>query len=104
MNLTTRPLTGHLPNQLFERLLEWCVYIDLMETGHHLAGFFAHLECDTNDSCRELRLLLDGQSSLLPFPIHLTGGNLAEAVKAGCTEAHTQGVQISDEQHLTGSV
>lgn len=104
MNLATTSQTGHLPNQLFVRLSDWCVNGDLSESGHHLAGFYAHLECDTNDSCRELRLLLDGQISLLLFPRHLTGGNLAKAVKAGWTEAHTQGVQISDEQHLTGSV
>ena len=45
-------------------------------------------------------LLLDGQGILLPFPLHLTGGNLAEALEAGWTEGRTQGVQML----LTGSV
>ena len=49
-------------------------------------------------------LLLDGQGILLPFPLHLSGGKLAEAVEAGWSEARTLGVQISDEQLLTGSV
>jgi len=35
--------------------------------------------------------LLDGQGTLLTFPLHLTGGNLAEAVEAGLIETHTQG-------------
>jgi hypothetical protein len=48
--------------------------------------------------------LLDGQGILIPFPLHLTGGNLAEAVEAGWSESRTQGVQISYEQLLTGSV
>ena len=36
-------------------------------------------------------LLLDGPGILLPFPLHLTGGNVTEAVEASLTEVRTQG-------------
>lgn len=41
-NLSTTLLTGHLRDQLFERLPDWCVYIDLSETRDG-AGFYERL-------------------------------------------------------------
>ncbi len=114
VNLIETPLTGHLPDELFERLPEWCIYIDLQGAWskfleQRLFGFYAHLESDANSGRRELRLLLDTDQGLVPIPLHLTGGNLTEAVEAGWVEANKQAglhgqTAISEEAILSGPV
>jgi hypothetical protein len=104
--LWSTPLDGHLPDELLERLPEWCVYIETpgktwAETPLH--GFFAHLESDASNGRRELRLLLDLDEGLIPVPLHLTGGNLSEAVESGWVEANKYGAAIDDESLLVGS-
>lgn len=68
-------LTGDMPGEVLLRLPEWCVYIETpgMEfvPGDRLYGFFAHLEHDAHNGRRELRLLLDCSSGLLPVPVHV---------------------------------
>lgn len=108
-NLIETPLSGHLPDELFERLPEWCVYVDLQgewsgSLAQNLYGFFAHLESDANSGRRELRLLLDTVGGLIPIPLHLTGGNLTEAIEAGWVEANRQGAEIEEETLLAGPV
>ena len=59
----------NLPTEAWYRLPEWCVYIDtpgLSWDGNFLAGFFAHLEYNTNTERAELRLLLDVDSEQGP--------------------------------------
>jgi len=109
VSLIETPLSGHLPDELFERLPEWCVYIDLRGEwsqflDQKLFGFYAHLESDANDGRRELRLLLDARDGLIPIPLHLTGGNLTEAVEAGWVESNKQGAGIDEESLLTAPV
>lgn len=92
---------GHIPDELLECLPEWCVYVDLRDAGikyyrDTVYGFYAHLEFDMNDGRKELRLVLDLDSMLLPVPLHLTGGNLSEAVERNWTEANKHGAKISD--------
>lgn len=109
VNLIETPIAGHLPDELFERLPEWCVYIDLQGEwsgylNQKLFGFYAHLESDVNDGRRELRLLLDTAGGLVPIPLHLTGGNLTEAIEAGWVEANKQGAGIEEDSLLTAPV
>lgn len=94
--LIETPLSGHLPDELLERLPEWCVYVDL-NGALSLSGFYAHLERDANNGRRELRLVLDTEKELLPVPLHLTGGNLSESIESAWEEANRQGAGISDE-------
>ena len=103
--LTSTPLTGHLPDDLLERLPEWCVYVDLSEAEYadkRLFGFYAHLERDANDGHKELRLLLDRSDGLLPVPLHLSGGNLAEAVEQMLAESDRQAIRrgLPPSDHL----
>jgi hypothetical protein len=91
--LWTTPLSGELPVELFFRLPEWCVYLELGGRAG-LQGAYAHLEWDANDGRCELRFLLDpgdGVEALRPVPLHLVpGGSLHDAAQAALTEAAKQ--------------
>ena len=83
--LVATPITGALPVDVLYRLPEWCVYIetaDPLHGGRDLHGFFAHLEHDARNQRAELRLLLDTDNGLLPLPIHLQPGTLADSLQA----------------------
>lgn len=105
--LLETPVTGHVPDDLLERLPEWCVYVELPTPrtilGVQSHGFYAHLEWDANDHRRELRLLLDTDAGLQPVPIHLTGGNLAEGIERMLVEASKHG-HVSEEALLGAPV
>jgi len=91
--LSKTSLDGEIPAEVLLRLPEWCVYIetpDLSCSGYNLFGFFAHLEWDVNTGRRELRLVLDTESELLPMPLHL-GGNIIDVVNKALIETHVQG-------------
>lgn len=85
-SLWATPLEGRLPDELFYRLPEWCVYVEAggqVCLDGELYGFFAHMEWDANSGHPELRLLLDMESGLIPIPIHLGGGaGIREALEA----------------------
>ncbi|MDF8361343.1 AcrVA2 family anti-CRISPR protein [Achromobacter anxifer] len=86
------PLGGELPVQAIMQLPEWCVYVETpdMTLGEMpLYGFWAHLEHDMNAGRIELRLLLDSDE-LVPVPIHLGHGSLADCVLAASQETSRQ--------------
>jgi hypothetical protein len=91
--LWTTPLSGELPVELFFRLPEWCVYLELGGRAG-FQGAYTHLEWDANDGRCELRLLLDpggGVEDLLPVPLHLVpGGSLYDATQAALAETARQ--------------
>lgn len=81
--LIDTPIAGDLPAEVLYRMPEWCVYIEtpgLEWLDAPLYGFWAHLESDVNTQRPELRLLLDGEAELTPFPIHIGKWPLSEAV------------------------
>lgn len=89
-----------IPNELFYRLPEWCVYIETPVVlsppddeyrGYVLHGFFAHLEWDAGTGRTELRLVLDGtrdadEDVFMVFPIHLGYPTLIECIEAMLAE------------------
>jgi hypothetical protein len=93
--LIDTPVSGDLPCSVLYRLPEWCIYIETPGLDWHglpLFGFWAHLEWDANDHRPELRLLLDTESALQPFPLHLVHGDLDAAIDAAAREARRQAV------------
>ncbi len=103
-SLVETPLEGHLPDELLERLPEWCVYVELNGAlpwaRQNLQGFYAHLESDANNGRREMRLLLDIGQELIPVPIHLTGGNLTEGIEQAWIEANRHGAKLSEDDMM----
>lgn len=92
--LLESPVMGNIPTDVLHHLPEWSVYIEtpgMSWREKSLHGFWAHLEWDVNDGREELRLLLDADSGLLPYPLHL-GGDLSEALKGFLAEARRHGV------------
>lgn len=87
------PVAGDLPTEVLERLPEWCVYVETPGReigGLPIAGFYAHLEWDTNDGRAELRLLVDLESGdLVAVPLHL-GGDLRHAIDRMIAEGDRQ--------------
>jgi hypothetical protein len=86
------PPEGELPTELLYRLPEWCVYVETPGRtfqGHALHGFWAHLDWELGEGADELRLLLDvartsaealdAQHGLIPIPVILGEGSLADA-------------------------
>ena len=87
------PLEGELPIELLYRLPEWCVYIETpgrIWEGRTLHGFWAHLEWEDGGGADELRLVfdtaeapglaLDPVRGLVPVPLILGEGSLADAL------------------------
>lgn len=83
--LARSAITGDMPTDVFMRLSEWGIYIELPGptggiAGAVMHGFYAHLEHDANSGEPELRLLLDEDDGLTAMPIHLGPWSLLEAV------------------------
>ena len=104
---------GKLPTDLLYHLPEWCVYIETpgrsVWDSMEIAGFFAHLEWDTDKERAELRLVLDPAGSrgrMISVPIHLGPDTLEEALREtvleGAANAAEQGVEEAEKIH--GSV
>ncbi|MEK8034229.1 hypothetical protein AACH06_25665 [Ideonella sp. DXS29W] len=84
------PVAGDIPDQVFDQLPEWCIYIETPELATHgltVHGTFAHLEWDVNVQRRELRLLMDCDEGLVPLPVHLGSWSLSEAIDRALTTA-----------------
>lgn len=88
--LVKTPISGDLPAELLYRLPEWCVYIETPGLG--CMGVFVHLEHDGNTGRAELRLLVDDDRGLTPYPLHLGEWPLSEAVERAVAESRRQAV------------
>ncbi len=83
-SLWETPLNHQLPIDLFYRLPEWCLYVETpgqIVFQKDLHGFFVHIEHDQNDGHVELRLLLDYDDGILPFPVHLVQEGILQSVE-----------------------
>jgi hypothetical protein len=95
--LVKTTLSGEMPVEVLLRLPEWCVYIETPNMdfgGMPLFGFWCHLEYDVNTGQRELRLVLDMDANLLPFPVHLGDWPLLEAVNRSINESSLQAKKL----------
>jgi hypothetical protein len=75
------------------RLPEWCVYVETPDKewgGMPLYGFFAHMEWDTEKERATLRLLLDCEMRVFPFPVRLGVDALDGAVLQATDAARDQ--------------
>lgn len=92
------PLHDHLPVEVFFRLPEWCVYIDLPPQpglrGGILHGYYAHLEYDMNTTRAELRLLVDEDPEPYPLILHIGDWSILEATTRAGEEAARQGAAL----------
>lgn len=96
-NVLATPVYLDLTHEVLFQIPEWCVYIEtpgLMWAGQNLHGFFAHLEADINEQRPELRLLLDGDTQLMPVPLHLGPWTMAEALDRMFAEASYHGAPV----------
>lgn len=83
--LAHSPISGDMPTEVFLRLPEWCLYVELPSpvgglVGAITYGFYAHLEHDANTGRAELRLLLDEDDGLHAIPLHIGPWTLLEAL------------------------
>jgi len=102
--LSTTLLHGEMPVDVFMRLPEWCVYIEaqgLQWDGQAVYGYWCHLEWDANTGRRELRLLLDTDSELLPLILHLGSWTVTEAIDRFAVEAKRQATAAGIAQPAT---
>jgi hypothetical protein len=86
-------ISSGLSSEVFFRLPEWCVYIEMPERewgGMSLHGFFAHMEWDTEEGRATLRLLLDCEEGLYPYPVRLDADALDVAVSRATKAARMQ--------------
>ncbi len=98
------PVDGDIPVELLYRLPEWCCYVDCYGKQYGaspLAGFFVHLERDTNDGRHELRLLLDmgEQNRIFPLIMHISGKKRVSDMFSGFVDesgrvARLQGAEL----------
>lgn len=89
-SLWNTSITGDLPSEVLLRLPQWSIYIETPDQSFGadpMYGYWCHLEWDANDQRRELRLLLDTESTLLPIPIHLGDWPLETAIQKAITES-----------------
>ncbi|MHB8205271.1 MAG: AcrVA2 family anti-CRISPR protein [Desulfomonilaceae bacterium] len=86
------PVKGDLPIEIFFRLPQWCVYIELPEGTYFgstiLYGCFVHLEDDQKGGDPELRILADTNEGLLNLVLHLIPGGIEASLAATLAEAN----------------
>jgi hypothetical protein len=90
-------LHGEMPVDVMLRLPEWSVYIETPGRdwfGDTLYGYWAHLEWDANTHRRELRLLLDCESELIPQILHMGPWTVTEAIDRWFSEAERQAMTL----------
>ena len=95
--LIETPVSGDIPHEILYRLPEWAVYVEtpgLRYRDSPLYGVFAHLEFDINHQRPELRLLLDAEIALEPFPLHLGPWSLEESIRRMTDVAKVQGLAV----------
>lgn len=90
--LIATELTGILPSEIFLRLPQWSIYIEIPEgrvedAEDTIYGFWASLEWDANSGRQELRLLLDVEGPPIGVPLHLGRFTLLESFRRMLAEA-----------------
>ncbi len=104
--LLRSPIEDHLPVEVFFRLPEWSIYVEMPARhpgflGEVLRGFYAHLEHDANTGKPELRFLLDEDTGLHALMLHLGDWSVLEAMVRTADEtarhSRTAGVAIPDQ-------
>lgn len=107
--ITSMPLDGNLPVEIFYQLPEWGCYIETpnMEyLNQKVAGFFVSLEFDTNDFRSELRLtFISPDLQCMPVAVHLGKWTISEALEKFFKESNrvlrSQGFPIlADEAYM----
>jgi hypothetical protein len=87
--LSKTSIEGEIPVDVFRRLPEWCVYVEVPEdvlalhgiTSVH--GVFVYRDCDDEEGDGNLHLILDLESGYLKalMPLPLGGGTIMESVE-----------------------
>lgn len=104
--LLRSPIEDELPVEVFYRLPEWCVYIEMPPQspgliGDIMHGYYAHLEHDANTGRPELRLLTDENDGLHGMPLHIGDWSVLEATMRTAEETARQaiasGVAVVDQ-------
>jgi hypothetical protein len=96
-SLKTTTLDDNIPNEIFFKLPEWCVYCEtpgMTWMGSPLHGMWTHLEWDANTKRQELRFLLDTDLGLIPAILHLGPWTLSEGIERATNEAKLHGFLI----------
>lgn len=100
-DLKDTTLVDEIPNEIFFRLPEWCVYCEtpgMTWMNMQLFGMWVHLEWDVNTERHELRFLLDtNDDGLIPVILHLGHWTLSEGIKRATNEAKKHGPGIFDQ-------
>lgn len=98
--LAASTIFGDLPAEMFQRLPEWCLYVEtpgLTRFGKSIEGFFVHLEYDVNTSRSELRFLFNMENGELESAIlHIGNWTVEEAVRRALDESK----QISEKINI----
>lgn len=97
-------IKGTLPSQILLRLPEWCLYVEtpnLQVFDQKAYGFFVWLEHDMNHGHTELRILIDGDKSMVSVPLHLGEWDLQTAVEKYIDESGYQGAKLGHEISYT---
>lgn len=89
--------TDDIPTDVFFRLPEWGIYLDLeplVANGaieiEPFVGCFVHLEYDTSTHSAELRLVFDTGEQLIPLPLHLDMATIKKMLVAISMAANEQ--------------
>lgn len=92
--LVASTIFGDLPAEVFQRLPEWCLYVEtpgLTRLGKPLEGFFVHMEYDVNTTRSELRFLFNMESGELEIGIlHIGDWKVEESVRRALEESRRQ--------------
>lgn len=92
--LASTPVSPDTPCSALFALPQWCIYVQTpgaLWQGKSVKGYWAHLEFDANGGGNELRLLLDGESSLQALAVPLSDAPLAQALQAARLQAAKPG-------------
>jgi hypothetical protein len=107
--LIETPVVGDLPTECLYRLPEWCVYIEtpgLTVGGTLLHGFWAHMDASEGapddlrlvlDQAQDVRDPLNRDTGLVPLPLILGGGSIADSLQrlidSGIRQARAHGFE-----------
>ena len=84
-------IEGEIPVDVFRRLPEWCIYIEvpedvvaLHESLRSVCGVFVYRDCDDEEGDGNLHFILDIEGGFLKalMPLPLAGGTIMESLQA----------------------